>query len=196
MGGITVFTGGMFAGKTTKLLEIIHTRSSTEQVKVFRPRLDTRDLVMKSHDGIEWHEFTYVNTISDIIELSVNTDLVVIDEIQFLFGVTDDELIALQKLSVTKSVVCAGLDLSFKLVPFETTAKIMAIADSVVKLRSVCDGCRNPSQLTTIKDTTPHLSTYLPGSGEMYKSMCRNCVFKLCKDQKTSPLHKEECLSG
>lgn len=166
---------------------------------VFRPKLDKRDSVMKTHDGREWTDFVYVDTLSEIVQslrsMDVNCDMhevtddircdeeramrsIVIDEVQFFFGVTDDELRGLQKLSITHNIICAGLDTSFKFVPFETTAKIMCIADHVVKLTSQCVECGSSSQLTSLRDADCQLSTYVLGAGERYSPVCRECAFK------------------
>lgn len=167
----------MFAGKTTKLLEIIRSEGSSSVVKVFRPTLDTRDDVLRSHNGAEWKEFTTVSTISDIIDGSSEADVVIVDEIQFFFEVSDDELVGLQKLSLTKKIICAGLDMSFKFIPFETTSKLMAIADNVVKMKSLCAICMKPSQLTTLCAEQMPLTTYLPSGTAPYLPKCRKCAF-------------------
>ena len=134
---------------------------------------------MMTHCGKSFDRFVFCNTISEVIDNArVSTaNTIVVDEVQFFFGVSDDELIGLQRLALTKLVVVAGLDTSFKFVPFETTAKMMAIADKVLKLTAAC-ACGSPASLTTLKSTeTKPLTTYLPGSEERYEPVCKLCAF-------------------
>lgn len=129
---------------------------------------------MKSHDGVIHETSESVSTIADIIA-KATANMIIIDEVQFFFEVSDDELVGLQKLSLTKNIIIAGLDRSFKNVPFETTAKMMAIADKVEKLTAKC-ACGLPATHTQILGTKP-LTTYHPGNDDLYVPTCSPCTF-------------------
>ena len=147
-GKLTVITGPMYSGKTTELLSYIEIyKLGRKKIRVFKPALDTRygRSIISTHagDGVEAIPISKAEEIEKEIEDDVLA--VFIDEIQFI----DENLVNVVRKLIDRGidVFCAGLDLSYKQNPFPTTAKLMALADTVVKRKR---------SVTYVEITTQH----------------------------------------
>src|SRR5436305_13604312 len=93
-GSITIICGSMFSGKTEELIRLgrraMHAR---KQVQVFKSALDTRcdTTVIRTHDGTSFTASAVTDSRAIECSLSSDTQLVAIEEIQFL----DDGVVAL-----------------------------------------------------------------------------------------------------
>ena len=76
-------------------------------------------------------------------------------------------------------MVAAGLDQDFRGKPFENTALLLALAEKVIKLTSICRVCRQEASMTQrLINRQPVLTSdpvILVGSGEIYEARCRVC---------------------
>ena len=141
-GSLTVVCGSMFAGKTEELIRRAR-RSlyAKKRLQVFKPSLDDRydDTMVVTHMGAR-HEATPVRTVSELrTELRPDTDIVLVEEVQFFEAEIVDLAVELADRGV--EVVCAGLDQDFRREPFGPMARLLCVADEVVKLRAVCTVC-------------------------------------------------------
>ncbi len=69
-------------------------------------------------------------------------------------------------------VVCAGLDLDILGYPFDTTARLMAIANSIEKLAATCVHCALPASRTGLRGGTAIVSRIRVGGSELYEPLC------------------------
>jgi thymidine kinase len=104
-------------------------------------------------------------------------EVIGIDEVQF-FSENIINIIC-QLVNSGKRVIVAGLDLDFKRVPFGCMPTLMAIADSVTKLKAICMQCGTDAHFTQrLVDGKPAQSSdpiVLVGAEESYQATCREC---------------------
>ena len=182
-GKLTVITGPMYSGKTTELLSYVEIyRLGRKSYRVFKPSIDVRYGVEKvrSHSGIEV-EAEAIEDPKEILNcLDGEVKAVFVDEVQFF----DESLYDVVKELLDKGVdvFCAGLDLSFKQNPFETTAKLLSLADVVIKKRAVCTMCGEHTATLTFKISGGE-SEIDVGGKEKYIAVCRDCYNKLSRGE-------------
>src|SRR5262245_54090049 len=119
-GWIEVIAGVMFSGKSEELIRRVRRAIiARRKVQVFKSHLDSRYaglLSVSTHDGREI-EATPVDNAAEIFRLvKPDTELVAIDEAQFL----DDELVTVASALAARGVrvVLAGTDTDFRGEPF------------------------------------------------------------------------------
>ncbi|MEY8748918.1 thymidine kinase [Alkalicoccobacillus gibsonii] len=173
---LTVIVGGMFSGKSTEL-QRQGKRHMLQGHNVYyvKPRTDNR----YSKDEIVTHEGTKVDCISiesdgSIIQfMPFNTDVVLIDEVQFFSDRLLGQIEVLLRSGIR--VYCSGLDMDFEGRPYGITPYLMALADEVNKLHAVCDKCGNDAYVTPRK--VDNKEQLLVGSSEYYP-LCRSCFYE------------------
>lgn len=145
--------GPMYAGKSSELMKrILWLAHQNLEILVIKPKLDNRYSANEivTHTG---HKYPceYVTTLLSYIENN-KTELkkchsVFIDEIQF-FELEDvkKSMAILRDLKI--NVVAAGLDQDSSGDPFDSSAYILAISDSVSKIQSYCNVCGQPATKT------------------------------------------------
>ncbi len=145
IGRIEVICGSMFSGKTEELIRRLkRLKYANQSFKVFKPEIDTRNKknLIKSHGKIEIEAETVSNA-KEILDLSVDVDVVGIDEAQFF---SEDLVDVCNTLANGGTrVIVAGLDMDFSGKPFGPMPNLMAIAEEVVKVHAVCSETGQPA---------------------------------------------------
>lgn len=138
-GHLEVFCGPMNCGKTGKIFEVIDKLDHMQKYPYLltKSEVDTRDKGLKTRYGNferECHRISHSEEIFNFIQKKHR--VVVIDEAQFF----DKKIIrVLEELMKRKMyVLVGGLDLNFSGIPFGPMPEIMAIANEVHKLTSIC----------------------------------------------------------
>ena len=137
-GWIEVICGSMFSGKTEELIRRLRRAQFAKQkVEIFKPVLDTR----YHSENVVSHNANEINSIpvasaSDIWDLAKNCDVVGIDEAQFF----EEDLIEVCNNLANNGVrvIVAGLDMDFLGKPFGPMPNLMATAEYVTKVQSIC----------------------------------------------------------
>lgn len=117
-GSIEVVCGSMFSGKTEELIRRMkRAQFAHQRVEIYKPAIDVRysveDVVSHDHNVIQ---STPVDSSQQILLLADDIDVVGIDEAQFFdMGIVD---VCEQLAARGIRVICAGLDMDFKGVPF------------------------------------------------------------------------------
>lgn len=180
-GWIEVITGVMFSGKSEELIRRVRRAIiARRRVQVFKSHLDARYtglLSISTHDGREI-EATPVDSAAEIFrQVRPDTELVAIDEAQFL----DPEVVTVASALAARGVrvVLAGTDTDFRGEPFGAMGDLLAIAESVDKLQAICVICgdlatRN-QRLVDGKPARYDSPTILVGGREAYEARCRHC---------------------
>jgi thymidine kinase len=180
-GWIEVISGVMFAGKSEELIRRVRRAIiARRQVQVFKSHLDSRYAGLysiTSHDGTAV-EATPVDSAAEILrQVRPGTELVAIDEAQFLGA----DLVAAATLLAQRGVrvVVAGTDTDFRGEPFGAMGDLMAVAETVDKLRAICtvcggEACRN-QRLVDGRPARRDAPTILVGGRESYEARCRHC---------------------
>lgn len=181
-GKLTVYTGPMYADKTTHLIG--HAKQAGESGAVFKPSLDDRygggDFI-RSHNDESYPAVLFDATkpadiLKKIAELG-NLSQAIIDEIQFC---ASDILTVLEKLLAQGlNVIVAGLDMDSERNGFGSMPEIIKMANEVVYLTATCDGCGGEATLTYSK--VKKEGVVAVGAGDLYGASCANCYSGLSK---------------
>lgn len=179
-GWIEVITGPMFAGKTEELLRRVKRLEYAKQnIVVFKPLIDNRyaENEVVSHNKNRTRSVN-ISQAKEIFEyVDKNTDVVAIDEIQFL----DEEAVRICEFLADKGirVIVSGLDREFRGEPFSFMPKLLAIAEYVTKLTAVCVKCGVPAtrtqRIVNGKPARYNDPIVLIGAEESYEARCRKC---------------------
>jgi thymidine kinase len=158
---LTVFSGPMFAGKTTSLINSINAavEATDHAVVIIKPAMDNRyaDKAIVTHDGIS-HVAVPAASVQDVIaaiaEATSRTHKpahLFVDEVQFMdkpFFEGDFHFLIHTLLQAGHDVTCCGLDMDWRGLPFDVTARLLAMADHVTKLTARCNVTGLPAQKT------------------------------------------------
>ncbi len=176
-GDLKIYTGPMFAGKTTRMIEELETYDNFMALK---PNMDDRysEVDIVSHNG---HEIPASSVPSDELLLYVVEDVdygdisaVGIDEVQFFEESVVDAVDYI--LSKDVDVIAAGLDTDFRKEPFGSVPELREMADEYEKLSARCEECGDEAGYTQrIIDGEP--ASYdspqvLIGADETYEPRC------------------------
>lgn len=172
MNYITVFTGPMKCGKTSRLIEEYNKLKHTDKIiQMFKPTIDTRfekDFVKDRNDNKI--ECININSIKDLLFYIDKVDIFFLDEFQFLNGDIND-ILYLQSLG--KIFYISGLNLTAERKPFGLMDSLLCIADNIINLSAVCDDCKEPKAKYTFC-TIKKYEDILVGD-EQYISVCPEC---------------------
>lgn len=173
-GWIEVVCGPMFSGKTEELIRRLRLATIAKQrVQIFKHASDKRydQTYIISHTDQKFRA-TPVSSSKEILEaVDDSTRVVGIDEVQFF----DDGVVDVCNKLANRGmkVVVAGLDQDYEGKPFGPIPEILAIAESILKLKAVCMLCGGPA--TKSQRLTNESGTVVVGSGESYEARCRAC---------------------
>ena len=178
MATIEVFTGPMFAGKTTGLLDRVHYfRGAGIPTLLIKHASDKRydaGRTVTTHSGIA----LACESASDVTDIAILTQnnpdvkVVAIDEVQFFEG--DVAGWAVLARSVGIAVIVAGLDPESSGRTFGPMGELLAQADVVHKLNAYCR-CGFRAHQTRRKPDAPE---GMIGGSERYESVCWKCYYR------------------
>jgi thymidine kinase len=173
-GSIEVICGSMFSGKSEELIRRLKRAVIARQrVQVFKPVIDNRydaEFVV-SHSMMRISAATVENSAQILEKLDPRTDVVGIDEVQFL----DASVVELcdRLANLGKRVIVAGLDQDYLGRPFEPIPQLMAIAEYVTKTLAVCSRCGAPANRTQRLISSEE--RVVVGATGAYEARCRRC---------------------
>lgn len=180
-GRIEVICGSMFSGKTEELIRRLkRAKFARQKVEIFKPSIDTRyseeDVVSHDHTSIP---STPVESSASILLLASDIDVVGIDEAQFF----DPGIVEVCNVLANRGirVICAGLDMDFKGVPFGPMPALMAIADDVLKVHAICVRCGALAYVSH-RIVAGDRRVLLGETGE-YEPLCRECYERAIKGE-------------
>ena len=185
LGYLELITGPMYSGKTSRLLTVFkQAKLCNTSVLVVNYSGDTRysDTNLSTHDRIEI-PCVFLESLSALEseeDLKVRLDeakVILINEGQF-FG---DLFSSVQRFveQLHKHVYVCGLDGDYRREPFGDLLRLIPIADSIIKLKSLCQKCC---------DGTPALFSHRVQKGvteqkligtDAYAPLCRKCYLAL-----------------
>ncbi len=179
-GSLDVICGSMFSGKTEELIRRLRlTQYAKKNVLIFKHSLDKRLTLefIASHNG---NKLSAVPTDDPALIAQFGAekaDVVGIDEVQFFPPTIIDVIQNL--VNDGKHVIVSGLDLDFRGIPFTFMPILLALADSVVKLRAICMQCGKEAHFSqrivnnqAAKFDDPII---MIGAEECYEARCRDC---------------------
>lgn len=183
-GKLEVVCGSMFSGKTEELMyRLRRAEYAKQKVLTIKHSIDNRKSFscIVSHDGEKREAYPAGSCEESLRKLLTfvdsSVDVVGIDEIQFFPEAAIPLL--LKWVDDGIRVIVAGLDMDFRGEPFGIVPKLMALSDSVHKLRAICLVCGEEANFSQrLIDGQPAKSddvTVLVGGQECYEPRCREC---------------------
>ncbi len=183
VGKIIVITGPMYSGKTTELLSFAEIYElGRKRIQVFKPAIDKRysETEVVTHKLYKVPARVIVNSKEILENLKEETDAVFVDEVHFI----DIQILEVARKITEKGIdfYCAGLDMNYLLEPFETSSKLLAVADEVIKKRAVCEICGEYNATISHK-TVGNDNIFDVGGKEKYIAVCKDCYQKLMREK-------------
>jgi len=180
-GWIEVITGVMFSGKSEELIRRVRRALiARRRVQVFKSALDDRYHGIghvSSHDGSGVDAVAVRSSLEVAERIHPQTQVVAVDEIQFLDDGIVDVISALADRGAR--VIVAGIDMDFRGEPFGPMARILALAEAVDKLHAICMVCgaaATRNQRFVDGEPAPFESPVVQvGGHESYEARCRRC---------------------
>ena len=171
-GSIEVICWPMFSGKTEELiLRVRRAQIARQKIQIFKPAIDTRydEVAVVSHSSQSVQSEPVANSIDVLLNLKDSTRVVAIDEIQFF----DNGIVEVVDKLARRGfrVICAGLDLDYKAIPFGPMPQLLAIADEVTKINAICTICGAPA--TRSQRISQSQEQVLLGETDSYEARCR-----------------------
>jgi len=177
-GKLEVIAGPMFAGKSSELLKrLLFIEHGGHKVLVLKPVVDNR---FGTGDEIVTHNKLRHPAVS-VIDLELvkdnytirpyNFHTVFIDEVQF-FDTNETIWFVEEGLRSGVNFVVAGLDQDSRGVPFETTSRMLALADEVLKIKAFCTICGLDAGKTQRLRETSQDERVRVGGAETYEPRC------------------------
>lgn len=187
-GRLEMFTGPMFSGKSAMLIERAVNDESSHIV--FKTAYDTRfsddEIVSRSGSRVKANVVYSKDEILEALQRQPDVRTVYFDEVRFFDDVRVEGFteIIMNMLKSGIDVVVAGLDLDARGVPFDTSARMAALADSVTKLTARCHECGNVASKSALRcESTANMDRYVLGDSEKYMANCLDCFGQLRKKQ-------------
>ena len=189
MAKLFFYYSAMNAGKTTTLLQSDYNyRERGMHTLLLTSSIDHRSGhgVIQSRIGLSRDAYTFHGQ-TDLIELitSYNTqqaiDCVLVDEAQFL---TDSQVHDLCHVvdRMNIPVLCYGIRTDFRGELFPGSKALLALADTLSELKTICDCARKATMNQRIDENGEVIlegEQVGIGGNESYRALCRKCFFEL-----------------
>ena len=178
-GWLEVICGPMFSGKSEEMIRRLRRAEiAGQRVIIFKPRLDDRHAATEvvSHAGARMRAVA-VESVTELVARAGGHDVIGIDEVQFFDEAILPAVLALADGGIR--VVVSGLDQDFRRLPFGVMPELLAQAEFVDKLQSVCHRCGGTATTTQRLvggAPAPYSGeTIVVGALDAYEARCRDC---------------------
>ncbi len=191
MAKLHFFYSTMNAGKSTSLLQSNHNyKENGLNTMIFLPnetsKLSKGQIVsrigLKAKAIIANKDFNFLNFIKD--NKSENLSCILIDEAQFL---TKEQVRQLGQVAdrLNYPVMCYGIRTDFRGELFEGSSELLALADNLIELKTICSLCSRKATMVVRKDDSGNVviegSKVVVGGNDIYMPVCRKHYRKLTK---------------
>ena len=173
----------MNAGKSTALLQSNYNYNERGMdTLLFLPKVDADANKNKIHSRIGLiADAISVDTSFDFFDYVQNfknekkVDAILIDEVQFL---TKDQVRQICKISDTLNIpsMCYGIRTDFRGDLFEGSSELLALADNLIELKTVCDCGRKATMVVRLDESGKVITAgekIQIGGNDTYKVYCR-----------------------
>jgi thymidine kinase len=173
----------MNAGKSTALLQSNYNYNERGMdTLLFLPKVDADANKNKIHSRIGLiADAISVDTSFDFFDYVQNfknkkkVDAILIDEVQFL---TKDQVRQICKISDTLNIpsMCYGIRTDFRGELFEGSSELLALADNLIELKTVCDCGRKATMVVRLDESGKVITAgekIQIGGNDTYKVYCR-----------------------
>ena len=183
MAKVHFFYSTMNAGKSTALLQSNYNYNERGMdTLLFLPKVDADANKNKIHSRIgliadaisvdtSFNFFEYVKNLKN----EKKVDAILIDEVQFL---TKDQVRQICKISDTLNIpsMCYGIRTDFRGELFEGSSELLALADNLIELKTVCDCGRKATMVVRLDESGKVITAgekIQIGGNDTYKVYCR-----------------------
>lgn len=182
--------GTMASGKSLDLLKICYNYEENNKiVLILTSSKDTRsDGYIKSRTGLEREAIVIdenqeiFSIIIEMINQGLKPDCILVDEVQFF---SKEQIFEFSKIvdELDIPVICYGLRSTFNLELFDGSKYLMAIADSIEEIKTLCFECGKRKSIINARFDDNKLvidgEQIKIGGNDCYKPLCRKCFNKL-----------------
>ena len=182
--------GAMGSSKTANaLITKFNYEERGMRVWLLKPATDDRDGrdIIKSRIGLACRCFVVMpdtDIVKEYKKLS-GTDVIIVDEAQFLTPIQVDELRSLVD-DEGIPVLCFGLRTDFLTHVFPGSLRLLEIADSISEIKTICR-CGSKATVNARIDADGNVITdgeqVLIGGNDSYEAMCYSCYTKKIKEK-------------
>ena len=191
MAKLHFFYSTMNAGKSTSLLQSNHNyKENGLDTIIFLPnetsKLSKGQIVsrigLKAKAVIANKEFNFLNYIK--LNKTEHLSCILIDEAQFL---SKEQVRQLGQVAdkLNYPVMCYGIRTDFRGELFEGSAELLALADNLIELKTICSLCSRKATMVVRKDENGKIVTegskIVVGGNDIYMPVCRKHYQKLTK---------------
>ncbi len=177
-GSLHLIIGCMYAGKSTKLIEIYNEALENDKhVTILTHSLENRysidEISTHNQEKIACVKYSSIELFIENEEKSIEmSDVILIDEAQFF-----EDLLSILKLveKYNKNIFVFGLDGDFKRNKFGNILDLVPLCDSIEKIKATCK-CGNVAIFSN--RTINNNSQILIGSNDAYEPLCRKCYIE------------------
>jgi thymidine kinase len=191
MAKLHFFYSTMNAGKSTSLLQSNHNYKEhgldtmiflpNETSKMSKGQIVSR-IGLKAKAVITNEGFNFINFIKE--NKTENLSCILIDEAQFL---TKEQVRQLGQVAdkLNYPVMCYGIRTDFRGELFEGSSELLALADNLIELKTICSLCSRKATMVVRKDHNGNVLTegskIVVGGNDIYMPVCRKHFRKLTK---------------
>ena len=189
MSSLYFYYSAMNAGKTTNLLQAAYNyQERGMSVILLTPACDSRygTGVIASRIGLS-AQAIIIDSNTDLFKLvfekikkNKNIKCILIDEVHFLKKTQIKQLSSIT-IKLNLPVLAYGLRSDFRGEPFKSTQYLLAIADKLVEMKTICHCGRKATMNIRIDENGNRIkkgTQILVGGNERYMSVCRYHFFK------------------
>jgi len=191
MAKLHFFYSTMNAGKSTSLLQSNHNYLESgldtmiflpnETSKLSKGRIVSR-IGLKAKAIIANKDFNFIDYVKD--NQTKQLSCILIDEAQFL---TKNQVRQLGQIAdkLNYPVMCYGIRTDFRGELFEGSSELLALADNLIELKTICSHCVRKATMVVRRDEEGKVVTegtkVVVGGNDIYTPVCRNHFRKLTK---------------
>ena len=191
MAKLHFFYSTMNAGKSTSLLQSNHNYLESgldtmiflpnETSKLSKGRIVSR-IGLKAKAIIANKDFNFIEYVKN--NQTKQLSCILIDEAQFL---TKNQVRQLGQVAdkLNYPVMCYGIRTDFRGELFEGSSELLALADNLIELKTICSHCVRKATMVVRRDEEGKVVTegtkVVVGGNDIYTPVCRNHFRKLTK---------------
>jgi thymidine kinase len=191
MAKLHFFYSTMNAGKSTSLLQSNHNyKESGLDTMIFLPNETSEHsegnivsrIGLKAKAIIADKDFNFIEFIKD--NKTANLSCILIDEAQFL---TKSQVRQLGEIAdrLNYPVMCYGIRTDFRGELFDGSSELLALADNLVELKTICSECARKATMVIRRDKDGSVITegskVVVGGNDIYTPVCRKHFRELTK---------------
>lgn len=175
-GRLVVISSCMFSEKTTTTKSLINKYSRIKGDFIWvKPDLDTRGVGVVTHNKEEINALSISSSRPDkYLNELLGYNIIAIDEAQFF---SNRILYIINNLLMSKDriIVVNGLKLDYKMNIFGTMHYLLAQADDIISLKSICNICNKIDIATRTRKKINSGSLIEVGGQDLYYTVCQEC---------------------